>query len=238
MLAIIMLGGVIASFLYAATSMKNINFIYRRSQCDSCNGNLRWHHLIPVISYLLLRGRCKYCRRKIDLSYPMCEIIVIVLFVMPLFFDLGLSDYTLYYLLVSLLVPLSFYDFNTLTIPNHMNLLFLFTGLYLTDLYYIEPVRDIIVILILHVIYILFSDSIGYGDIKLFTVITLITPVNFFIYTILLTYIIGGLFVIMINLYKEHKNEKIPLVPFIANAAVLCFFLYEDFNQIYYGGFL
>lgn len=238
MLAMILIGGVIASFLYAATSMTSIKFMYRRSKCDSCNGNLRWHHLIPVVSFILLKGKCKFCRKRIDLSYPLCETTVIILFVLPLFFGLGLADYTLYYLVVALLVPVSFYDFNTLTIPNHMNLLFLVTGLYLTELYYIEPIRDFSIILLLHLVYSLFSESIGYGDIKLFTVLTLITPVNFFIYTILLTYIIGGLFVIVINLYKEYKNEKIPLVPFISTAAVLCFFLYEEFNLIYYGGFL
>lgn len=163
MLVMIMIGGIIASFIYAATSMENVKFMYRRNRCDSCNGNLRWNHLIPVISYLLLRGRCKYCRRKIDISYTLCEIIVIILFVIPLFFDLGLTDYTLYYLVIFLLLPISFYDFNTLTIPNHMNLLFLFTGLYLTNLYYIESGRDIFIIMMLHLIYYLFPDSIGYG---------------------------------------------------------------------------
>src|SRR5699024_12177943 len=67
-----------------------------------------------------------------------------------LFFGLGLVDYTLYYLIVALFVPVSFYDFNTLTIPNHMSLLFLITGLYLTELYYIEPIRDFSIILLLH----------------------------------------------------------------------------------------
>lgn len=238
MLAVIVIGGVIASFVYAATSMTGTDFLYRRSRCDSCNGDLKWNHLIPVISYLYLKGRCRYCRRKIDISYPLCEFIVIILFVTPLFINLGLSDYTLYYLFVSLLIPISLYDFNTLTIPNHMNLLFLITGLYLTEFYYVEPLRDVFVILVLYLIYFLFSESIGFGDIKLFTVLTLITPINFFIYVILLTYIIGGLFVILTNLYKEYRNEKLPLVPFIANASILCFFLYEEFNLIYYGGFL
>src|SRR5699024_1732959 len=207
MLTIVLIGGVIASFLYAATSTTSIKFMYRRSQCDRCNGNLRWHHLIPVASFILLKGKCKFCREKIDLSYPLCEIIVIILFVLPLFFGLGLVDYilyflfvvllvlvsfydfilliiltymcflflffglglvdyTLYYLIVALLVPVSFYDFNTLTIPNHMSLLFLITGLYLTELYYIEPIRDFSIILLLHLVYFLFSESIGYGDIK------------------------------------------------------------------------
>lgn len=88
MLTTIIIGGIIASFLYAVTSMKSINFIYRRSKCDSCNENLKWYHLIPVISYLSLRGKCAHCKNRIDHSYPLCELLVIILFVIPLFLDL------------------------------------------------------------------------------------------------------------------------------------------------------
>lgn len=119
-----------------------------------------------------------------------------------------------------------------------MNLIFLFTGLYLTELSYVDVKEDILIILILHLFYFLFSDYIGYGDIKLFTVITLITPVNFFIYTILLTYIIGGVFIFVLHLYRSNIPNKIPLVPFITNALILSFLLYEEMNQIYFGGFL
>src|SRR5699024_5272877 len=160
MLTMVLIGGGIASFLYAATSTTSIKFMYRRSQCDRCNGNLRWQHLLPGAGFILLQGKCKFGREKIERSDPWCEIIVLILFVIVLF-----------------------YDFNTLTILNHMSLLFLITGLYLTELYYIEPIRDFSIILLLHLVYFLFSESIGYGDIKLFTVLTLITPVNFFIYT-------------------------------------------------------
>src|SRR5699024_6623336 len=174
----------------------------------------------------------------IDTSYPICEILMVILYIIPLFFNLGLKDYTLYYLIVTLMLPMSLYDFRTLTIPNHMNLLFLITGLYLTNLYYVEPLWDIGAILILHLVYFLFSESIGYGDIKLFTVLTLITPINFFIYAFLLTYIVGGLFVIILTLYREKMIQKVPLVPFISTAIILNFFLYEEIDQIYYGGFL
>jgi len=238
MIIMTILGGICASFVYAVTSMKNISFIYRRSECDNCKHKLGWYELIPVLSYFFQKGKCLWCRQKIDTSYPICEILMVILYIIPLFFNLGLKDYTLYYLIVTLMLPMSLYDFRTLTIPNHMNLLFLITGLYLTNLYYVEPLWDIGAILILHLVYFLFSESIGYGDIKLFTVLTLITPINFFIYAFLLTYIVGGLFVIILTLYREKMIQKVPLVPFISTAIILNFFLYEEIDQIYYGGFL
>ncbi len=167
-----------------------------------------------------------------------CEILLILFYLLPIFYNLSLKDLTLYYLMVTILTPVALNDFKTFTIPNHMSLIFLLTGLFLTDLQYIEPLKDIVIIVIIHLFYLLFSDSVGYGDIKLFTVITLITPVNFFVYTILLTYIIGGLFIIILHFYKGDMPRKIPLVPFITNAIVLSFILYEEINTIYFGGFL
>jgi Flp pilus assembly protein protease CpaA len=164
--------------------------------------------------------------------------LMIILFLTPVFFQLSLNDLTLYYLIILFLVPLSIFDFETFTIPNHINLIFLFTGLFLTNLQYIDPIGDIAVILILHLFYFLFYGSVGYGDIKLFSVLTLITPLNFFLYIVMFTYLIGGLFVVLINLYKSSRVDKVPLVPFMTNGVMIVFFLYEDIHLIYSGGFL
>lgn len=163
---------------------------------------------------------------------------MITLFLTPVFFQLSLNDLTLYYLIILFLVPLSIFDFETFTIPNHINLIFLFTGLFLTNLQYIDPIGDLAAILILHLFYFLFYGSVGYGDIKLFSVLTLITPLNFFLYIVMFTYLIGGLFVVLINLYKSSRVDKVPLVPFITNGVMIVFFLYEDIHLIYSGGFL
>lgn len=238
MVWIILFGGICASFMVAVTEAKHFNILYRRSRCDACHQTLKWWELIPIASFILLKGKCSSCKSKIDMGSFICEILLILFYLLPIFYNLSLKDLTLYYLMVTILTPVALNDFKTFTIPNHMSLIFLFTGLFLTDLQYIEPLKDIVIIVIIHLFYLLFSDSIGYGDIKLFTVITLITPVNFFVYTILLTYIIGGLFIIILHFYKGDMPRKIPLVPFITNAIVLSFILYEEINTIYFGGFL
>ncbi|TVT29303.1 prepilin peptidase [Salinicoccus cyprini] len=238
MIWIMIFGGILASFIYALACAENSDFLYRRSRCDSCRHTLNWPELIPLVSFLALKGKCLHCHSKIDRGTFLCELLLVFFYILPVFYDLSLKDFTLYYLVITLLIPISLNDIKTYKIPDHMNLLFLFTGLYLTELSYLNIWEDIVIILILHLFYYLFSESIGYGDIKLFTVITLITPVNFFIYTILMTYIIGGLFIIILHLYKNKIPSKIPLVPFITNALILSFLLYEEMNQIYFGGFL
>lgn len=238
MTILIIFGGVCASFIYALTSADSSSFLFRRSQCDSCTRPLKWYELFPVLSFIFLKGRCLTCKRKIPVSNFFVEVLMILLFICPIFIELGLKDLTLYYLIIVFLVPLSIFDFETFTIPNHINLLFLLTGLYLTELQYIEIAGDLAVILILHLFYFLFYGSVGYGDIKLFTIMTLITPLNFFLYIVMFTYLIGGLFVLIINLYRNDRVDKVPLVPFITNGALIVFYLYDDIHLIYTGGFL
>jgi len=238
MTILILFGGVFASFIFALTSAKNSSFLFRRSRCDSCMRPLKWYELFPVLSFIFLKGRCLTCKTKIPVSYFAVEVLMILLFICPVFIELGLKDLTLYYLIILFLIPLSIYDFETFTIPNHINLIFLFSGLYLTDLQYIEIAGDLAAIMILHLFYFLFYGSVGYGDIKLFTILTLLTPLNFFLYIVMFTYLIGGLFVLIINLYRNNRVDKVPLVPFITNGALIVFYLYDDIHLIYTGGFL
>ena len=49
---------------------RNMNFLTDRSRCPFCGQTLNWRDLIPVFSWLLLKGRCRYCGEKIPLRYP------------------------------------------------------------------------------------------------------------------------------------------------------------------------
>lgn len=230
-------GCVLASFLYVVTQSKSIDFFYRRSKCPTCSKTLSFFELIPVVSYLVQRGKCMHCGSRISSTYFFAEILLLILFVMPLFFELQLSDLTLYYLLVSLMIPISVYDFETYTIPNHMTLLILISGAIITNLEHFNLVYDLLAITVLHLIFFLFNASIGYGDIKLFSVLAILTPLNFLVYTFLFTFIIGGFFILILFLIKSNLKEKIPLAPFITNSVIISFLLYEDLNILYFGGF-
>ena len=57
------------------------NFVSERSECTNCHHTLAWYDLIPVLSWLWLRGRCRYCYRKISWQYPLVELSVAATFV-------------------------------------------------------------------------------------------------------------------------------------------------------------
>lgn len=78
-----------------------------RSFCPSCGHTLAWHDLIPLLSFVLLRGKCRYCQKKISFQYPLVELATAFLFVAT------------YALVVENLVKLSF--------PQALNLLYLWT---------------------------------------------------------------------------------------------------------------
>lgn len=231
-------GSVFASFMYTLVHSNDSKILTRRSECNNCERKLSWFELIPIISYLYQRGKCNSCKERIPVIYLACEILVALLFLLPVIFQLQFDDFLMYYLLIIFLVPIALYDYETFTIPNHMSLILLVSGLLLSGFTHVDIIVDLVIISIFHIIYFLFNNSIGYGDIKLLSVITLLTPVNFILYTFLFTFIIGGLFILTLSLYKKIVQEKVPLAPFIATSVILTFLIYEDLNKIYFGGLL
>ena len=77
LLIIFILGLIFGSFVSAVTYRfpKGISFISGRSFCPNCKHNISWYDNIPLFSFLLLRGRCRYCGKKISWRYPLLELI-------------------------------------------------------------------------------------------------------------------------------------------------------------------
>ena len=86
---IIFLAGLaIGSFINALIYRlhKGKSWIRGRSICPSCKHTLAWYDLVPVLSFILLKGRCRYCRKKISLEYPLVELSTGIIFVLIYFF--------------------------------------------------------------------------------------------------------------------------------------------------------
>ena len=71
------LGTYIGSFLNVVIIRApiNVSFVTGRSHCMTCNKTLKWYHMIPVFSWLFLRGKCGYCKAKISFQYPLVELL-------------------------------------------------------------------------------------------------------------------------------------------------------------------
>lgn len=174
---IFLYGIVIGSFLNVCIYRipKQENIVKIRSHCMNCGYQLKWYDLVPVFSYLCLRGRCRSCKQKISVQYPLIELLNGVLYCI-VFAVYGISvEALLYALLASALITLSVIDFRTYEIPAGINVFILTLGLIriVTD-YADWPDYAIGFLLVSGFLYIVHlvtkGRGIGGGDIKLMAV--------------------------------------------------------------------
>ena len=84
----------------------------------ACQKQLKWYHLVPVVSFLVLRGRCGFCGSRISLQYPVVELVTAVAFAMVGLVGLPLVPQVIAYLCIALLVAISVYDIKHTIILN------------------------------------------------------------------------------------------------------------------------
>ena len=125
--ALFMLGLVLGSFVNAAVwRLKNKkDLLMGRSECTHCHHQLAWYDLIPVASWLLLGGRCRYCNKKISPRYPLVELGLAAYFVASLaFWPYGFSGtiellrFTIWIIAGVPLAILFLYDLKWLILPD------------------------------------------------------------------------------------------------------------------------
>lgn len=122
-MTIFLFGIIIGSFLNVCIYRIPLeeSVVVTRSHCMTCGYQLRWYDLIPVFSFLFLRGRCRKCKEKISFQYPLIEAANGILYV-TLFFMNGWNILSvLYCLMASALLTLSVIDFRTCEIPAGIN---------------------------------------------------------------------------------------------------------------------
>lgn len=176
-IVIFLYGIVIGSFLNVCIYRlpKKENIVKVRSHCMNCGYRLKWYDLIPLFSYLFLGGRCRKCKEKISIQYPVVEALNGALYLV-VFAEYGLSLETLLYcLLFSALLTLSVIDFRTFEIPLGINLFILALGLIRIVTDYTDWPRYVIGLFLvsgfLYIIYLVtHGRGIGGGDVKLMAV--------------------------------------------------------------------
>lgn len=220
---------------------KHENFISNRSYCDECKHTLSFLDMVPVISFLLLRGKCRYCKKNIDPLSTYMEMFTGILFALS-YLIFGFS-YELFIALgiVSLLIIISVSDISYYIIPDEV--LIFFTGYFLIILTLSNGVMSTLVnilsgfvmFIIMYTIMLLGNflfkkESLGGGDIKLMFVIGLILsplPSLFVIF-------FGSLIALPISIIilVRKKTKLIPFGPFLIIAFLVIYFTKIDTNMI------
>ncbi|MGN7478849.1 prepilin peptidase [Solibacillus silvestris] len=209
------------------------------SHCISCNRRLHALELVPVFSYLFLRGKCRTCGAKVSPIYAFTELVTGLLFAFATW-QLGLTAELMVALLfVSLLVIINVSDIAYMLIPDKILLFFLpllIIGRILSPL---EPWWDSIIgaglgFSLLLLIAIISKGGMGGGDIKLFLLIGLVLGTFNTLLTLFLASIIGMIAgLIMLKIRRQGRKTPIPFGPSIAIASLIVYFYGEQIISIY-----
>ena len=119
------LGVVIGSFLNVIILRvpKKESIVFPASHCPTCKTPLKWWHNIPIISYILLKGKCAFCKEKISIQYPFVELFTALIFTFVAYkYPLELPALSIA-LSFSMLLALSMIDLKYKMIPDSLNLL-------------------------------------------------------------------------------------------------------------------
>jgi len=117
---VVILGGLWGSFANVCIHRlpQNKGVVSGRSHCPKCKKEIVWQDNIPIISYLILEGKCRKCKRKISSQYPIVEMINILLFLI-IYFLFGISLTTILLMILSLSFLIIFFiDLKHFIIPN------------------------------------------------------------------------------------------------------------------------
>ncbi|MGB3100878.1 MAG: A24 family peptidase, partial [Psychrobacillus psychrotolerans] len=218
---------------------KRESIVRPASHCTVCDRNLTVKDLVPVFSYVFLKGKCRGCGTKIHWVYPVMELATGLLFAFA-YYQLGFTlELVVALLFISLLVIITVSDIAYMLIPDKILLFFLIPLIVLRVFEPLSPWWDSIVgavvgFGVLFLIAIVSKGGMGGGDIKLFFVIGLVLGWVPTLLTLFLASIIGTVIgVISLKRTKQGRKTPIPFGPSIAIAAIIAYFYGESLVDWY-----
>ncbi len=206
-----------------------LSIMWSRSQCPKCGHLIKAHENIPLISYLLLKGRCASCKTHISMRYPVTEASTAILFLLVAM-HFGPSLQSLAAIgLTAILIALAGIDIDHQLLPDDLTFVLLWTGLF-ASLFnvFTDPVSSIIgalagylsLWLVYHGFRLLTGkEGMGYGDFKLLAALGAWMGWQMLPLIILLSSVVGALFgLILMGTGKMKRDKPMPFGPFIAAA--------------------
>ncbi|MCR4329193.1 MAG: prepilin peptidase [Candidatus Roizmanbacteria bacterium] len=191
-----------------------------RSACDFCHKTLLWFDLIPVLSYVFLGGKCRFCSKRLSLQYPLVEALTGLLYVLVfLFFWQAQPLYFISMLcIVTLSVVIAITDMKYQIIPDWAVVLLFLIGISINiDRIFYYFAGSLIGVFFLWIIYHLSQGkAMGYGDVKLIAAQGMILSLPFLFISLYISFLLGGLYSVpLLAMRKKKMTSQIPFGPFL-----------------------
>ena len=225
---------------------RNESIIYPASHCPKCHTTIKPKDNIPLLSYILLKGKCRNCKTKISIQYPMVEFLSGLIYLI-IYLIYGLSVQTLIYtILSSALIIIAFIDLNEQIIPDVISLPGIVTGFIISFFVpYISFINSalgvvvgggIILVISLGGSVIYKKEAMGGGDVKLAAMIGAFLGWRYIIISLFLGFFLGALAGIILIIAKIKKREDvIPFGPFIVLGSLITLLWGEQIISWYLG---
>jgi len=237
----LVLGAIVGSFLNVCIIRlpREESIITPGSHCPHCNHPIMFYDNIPLISYLLLRGKCRSCKRSISAQYPLVEGTTAISSLL-LFLKFGVSlSYLFYFSFVAALVVITIIDLYHQIIPDVISIpgigVGLFGALIIPHITFFNSLLGILLgggsLFVIATLYqwLFKREGMGGGDVKLLAMIGAFLGWDAVILTILLSSLIGSITGIIIMALKgKDFKYAIPFGPFLSLAAVIALFYKKD----------
>jgi leader peptidase (prepilin peptidase)/N-methyltransferase len=238
-------GAAIGSFLNVCIFRlpAETSIVKPRSQCPYCQHPIRNGDNIPLISFVLLRGKCRDCGGKISWRYPLVELITAVLALL-LFLKFGLTlKFLVFFFFTAVLIVITFIDLDHQIIPDIITLpgipIFSLAAIFLVKIPWLEVLLGLLigggVLFTIAFVYELISkrEGMGGGDIKLLAMIGGFLGWKSLIFILLFSSFSGAIVGITAMIIKKQDMKyAVPFGPFLSAAAVAYLFWGDGFTRL------
>ena len=221
---------------------RDLSIIKPNSHCTSCNKFIKWYDNIPIISYILLRGKCRNCGSKISVRYPLVEFFCGLLFI-SIYLLYGLSYIVVpFCLFVFFLLVVTAIDFDFQIIPDEISFMLMIVGILSSSFNFI--LGDTIWQRVLNSFLGLFAgggfliavafvgklifkkDAMGGGDIKMMAGVGAFIGWQQVLFAIFIASFLGSIVGISLMLLKKiGRKQEMPFGPYLALGSYLTLFL-------------
>lgn len=222
---------------------QGLSFAKGRSFCPHCHHTLVWYDLIPLVSWLILRGKCRSCKEPISIRYPLIECASGVL-ALWCFSHYGFTwDTILVFIIALLLLAVAMIDLDTMLIPNGLLLTMLIPIIILCMLHPEVVFLDrfigcFSIALPMYILTLLIPNCFGGGDIKLLAVCGIVLGWKLSILAIFIAILLGGFYACYLLISKKaQKSSHIAFGPYICVGVFISLLYGIDLITAYFSFF-
>ncbi len=225
---------------------RNMNIATPGSHCPDCGYVLKWYDNIPVLSYIILGGKCRNCKKHISFRYTAVEIANTLLWVacVYLFWDKNIPMACIYAAVLSVLLTLFFTDLETLIVPDSLVIFLLACGiasvfLDKTATWYSHLIGAAAYPLVFWIVALVISkkrgrEALGGGDVKLALVSGLLLGWEKMLGAMLIATVSGSIVLFILQKRKNASPDaEYPFVPFIAAGVAIMIYFGDPIIQWY-----